>query len=390
MQEGLGVVRQRLHPEPIEGAEVRRVARPGDANLPVVVEVLEGVEENGAVAFRDRGLDEALRVLALRHAEDATVRVRAAEDPGLIRVVVLAERTVADVPGEDAAGQGEALVRQAVGLCDLLSPDCVLMLDALRALVALGGEVQLDVVEASKLASPALIQRVSGRVLRLQRRAQALVGRGCLGPAVATIDEGHRLAIDLGIRGGFRVAFDVELAVTIGVQVLRELGHVEVRAVLVHGHEDVVAALLEVLCGAHEHALARVALSVPPALAPVVHEVMGQAPLGGLVEAGEVVLVAGRIVIALQGRIVDATHPSAEFLLIVPGVPVEVDIGNPGTVQGPKRPCRQQENQRCQDHATHRALPFTFEPDVVAPEDASPDGEPIPFRGWFGLCHDRG
>ena len=89
------------------------------------------------------------------------------------------------------------------------------------------------------------------------------------------------LEVDAREDGRQTPVLDIEAEIPAGVQVGGEVGHVEVVAILVEAHVDVIAAPLELLGGAHDDGLTGPAILPLPAGAPVVHEVVRDAPFRG-------------------------------------------------------------------------------------------------------------
>jgi len=334
MQEGLAASGQGPDPETVEVERIGQKRRARHADVPVEVVVLEMVEEDGVVLAGHGGLDVAVDVLVVGRAEDAGVGMGPAQHPGELAVAEVHEGRVAHVERGPHAGQLELVLHQAVELLPLALPDLELVGDRRGPLVPAPAEAHLDLIEIAVAGIPGLVQRGDVAVALLEKCAETgLIERGLGGP-VAGIDQLQGLAVDLGPHGRAREIAKPLVHVPLFRDVLREFAHLEVLAVLVVGHPDVVAFVAERLGRPHHGRLAHLAPFALPVGRPVVHEVVGQSPFGGLPERAAVVAQGARVVVAVQGRVVHPTHPPAQLLVVIPGVPVEKDVADPRAVQG--------------------------------------------------------
>ena len=204
-------------------------------------------------------------------------------------------------------------------------------------MVPRGGEIHLDLVEVGKLRLPRVVQCGDVAVACFEKPAEAgLVERG-FRPAVSGVDELERPTVDL--RPNLRLGEIAQPLVDVAAlgDVARELPHCEVRAVLVVRHPDIVAVPAERLGRLDHHGLAHPAVVGLPVGRPVVHEVVGHSPLGGLPKRAAIVAERSGVVVAVQRRVVDAAEPASQLSFVVPGVPVKEDVADPRAVQGRRR-----------------------------------------------------
>ena len=176
----------------------------------------------------------------------------------------------------------------------------------------MSGEVHLDLVEVTVTCAPGPVQGRNVAVAILQKDTKTGIVQRGLRRAVAAVNELERLALDLGPHRRLEKSRSHWYTSRFS-ETLRRSPHLEVLAVLVVSHPDVVAVAAERLGRAHHDRLPHLVAFALPVGAPIVHEVVREAPFRGSPERVAVVAERLGVVVTVQGRVVysaDPTRPS--------------------------------------------------------------------------------